>query len=164
MLAEKLRNNVLVPAEQAKNLSILGHHQAHKIDSQQTSGAFSIWIETVPAESAGPPFHRHQQEDEVFYVLEGEITFMDEAGEIQAPQGTLLYSPRGTWHGFRNDQRTPARMLIFVTPGGLEGYFQTINSSSTKSKVGTLPSPINPEDVEKALSFAPEYGLEFKLG
>jgi mannose-6-phosphate isomerase-like protein (cupin superfamily) len=163
MLAEKLLSNILVPTEQAQNLSILGHHQAHKLGSEQTGGAFSVWIETVPAESSGPPPHRHQHEDELFYVLEGEITFFDRTGETPSPQGTLFYSPRGTWHGFRNDQKTPARMLIFVTPGGVEGYFQAIHSSEVDTDTRMGPLPVQPTDVEKALTLAPEYGIEFKL-
>lgn len=160
MLAEKTGKNVLIPAGLEKGLSILGHRQDHKLGSQQTGGAFSVWIETVPAESSGPPHHRHHHEDELFYILDGEMIFSDETGEMRAPRGTLFYSPRGVWHGFRNDQKTPAQMLIFVTPGGLEGFFQSI--SAADGALVSDPLPVTPADAEKAFSFAPQYGIEFK--
>lgn len=161
MMTQTLRSNVLVPANSAQDLLILGHLQAHKLDSQQTGGAFSVWIENVPAESSGPPPHVHHYEDEVFYVLDGEVTFVDATGETRAPQGTLFYSPRGNWHSFRNDQKLPARMLLFVTPGGLEEYFQSIDVSSTASI--TQPLPPDPATIEKALTLAPQYGIEFQV-
>ncbi len=162
MLATKPSKNIVVPAELANNLCMLGHHQAHKISSEQTGGAFSVWVETVPAESSGPPPHRHQYEDELFYVLSGEMIFFDETGETHAPAGTLFYSPRGTLHGFRNAQPQPAQMLIFVTPGGLEGFFNAAAQPAAATPE-TTPAPIQPAEVERALTLAPEYGIEFKL-
>lgn len=157
-----LHGNILVPANSAKELLVLGHLQAHKLDSQQTGGALSVWVETVPAGSSGPPPHSHHYEDELFYVLNGEITFYDETGATCAPQGTLFYSPRGNWHGFRNDQKEPAQMLIFVTPGGLEEFFQAVDAPNAKQRTQSLPP--DPTTVEKALTIAPSYGLEFQLG
>jgi mannose-6-phosphate isomerase-like protein (cupin superfamily) len=161
MLAEKNHQNIVIPAGSNPGLSVLGHLQDHKLNQQQTRGAFSVWVETIPAGSSGPPLHRHQNEDELFYVLDGEMTFYDETGETRAPRGTLFYSPRGNWHGFRNDQTTPAQMLIFLTPGGFEGFFHTIAASEGQRV--SEPLPVTPSDVEKALATAPQYGLEFQL-
>ncbi len=46
------------------------------------------------------PLHAHTQEDEVWYVLEGEIAFtVGERAQVGGP-GTFVYSPRGTPHTF----------------------------------------------------------------
>ncbi|MFN0136884.1 MAG: cupin domain-containing protein [Phycisphaerae bacterium] len=64
----------------------------------------------------GPPLHRHAREDETFWILEGEVTFVVEDVEHIAGVGTCVFAPRGTAHTFKNRGDRPARMLVIVTP------------------------------------------------
>jgi quercetin dioxygenase-like cupin family protein len=64
--------------------------------------------------------HTHADEDDSFYILEGEITFTVEGEDIVAPQGTFVLIPPGVEHGFRNDSDTPARILNVHAPAGFD--------------------------------------------
>jgi mannose-6-phosphate isomerase-like protein (cupin superfamily) len=79
----------------------------------------------------GVPLHVHAAEDELFYVLEGEITLDSAEGPTTAGPGTFVHLPRGVAHGFRNAGAQPARMLVVTTPGGgLEGVFRGLDAAA----------------------------------
>ena len=64
--------------------------------------------------------HWHEDLDEVFYVLEGEIEYLLEGEWRRAPAGTTVFIPAGTIHAFRNDSGRPARQLAVGPPGAVE--------------------------------------------
>jgi quercetin dioxygenase-like cupin family protein len=64
--------------------------------------------------------HAHDGEDDAFYILEGELTFVLGDEEVTAPQGTFVLVPPGVEHGFRNDTETPIRILNIHAPAGFD--------------------------------------------
>jgi mannose-6-phosphate isomerase-like protein (cupin superfamily) len=64
--------------------------------------------------------HVHREEDDAFYILEGEMTFVVDGEDVQAPPGTFVLVPPGVEHGFRNDGDTPVRMLNLHAPAGFD--------------------------------------------
>jgi quercetin dioxygenase-like cupin family protein len=65
--------------------------------------------------------HTHEREDDSFYVLEGELTFLLAGGEeLRAGPGTFVLVPPGVVHGFRNDGDVPVRMLNVHAPAGFD--------------------------------------------
>ena len=72
-----------------------------------------------PGGGFGVP-HWHEDLDEGFYVLEGEIDYLLETQWRRAPAGTTVFIPAGTIHAFRNDSGRPARHLAIGPPGAVE--------------------------------------------
>ena len=64
--------------------------------------------------------HVHAEEDDAFYIVEGEMTFMFGDEEAAASPGTFVLVPPGVEHGFRNDQDRPVRMLNIHAPAGFD--------------------------------------------
>lgn len=64
--------------------------------------------------------HVHREEDDAFYILEGEMTFVLGDREVAAPPGTFVLVPPGVEHGFRNDGAEPVRMLNIHAPAGFD--------------------------------------------
>jgi mannose-6-phosphate isomerase-like protein (cupin superfamily) len=64
--------------------------------------------------------HVHDQEDDAFYILEGELTFTFGGEEASAPPGTFVLVPPGVEHGFRNDGDASVRMLNIHAPAGFD--------------------------------------------
>jgi quercetin dioxygenase-like cupin family protein len=119
--------------------SLLGGSIHIRVRSEDTEGRFGLIEQVVPAGFPGPALHVHPDFAETFYVIDGEIAFRvgDEAHE--AGPGTVAVVPAGTPHTFANPSDQPARMLVFVTPGGFERYFEAlIDAVRTK---GGFPSP-----------------------
>jgi mannose-6-phosphate isomerase-like protein (cupin superfamily) len=64
--------------------------------------------------------HVHDGEDDAFYIVEGEMTFVIGDETVPAPPGTFVLVPPGVEHGFRNDGATPVRMLNIHAPAGFD--------------------------------------------
>lgn len=64
--------------------------------------------------------HVHDGEDDAFYILEGELTFLVPEGESRAGPGTFVLIPPCVEHGFRNDGSEPVRMLNIHAPAGFD--------------------------------------------
>lgn len=64
--------------------------------------------------------HVHAEEDDAFYILEGELTFTLVDGEVRAGPGAFVLVPPGVEHGFRNEGEGSVRMLNIHAPGGFD--------------------------------------------
>ncbi len=64
--------------------------------------------------------HVHPDEDDAFYIVEGEMTFVLGDEEVAAPPGTFVLVPPGVEHGFRNDGEQPVRMFNIHAPAGFD--------------------------------------------
>ena len=64
--------------------------------------------------------HWHEDLDEGFYVLDGEIDYLLGGQWRRAPAGTTVFIPAGTIHAVRNDSGCPARHLAIGPPGAAE--------------------------------------------
>jgi len=64
--------------------------------------------------------HAHPDEDDAFYILEGELTFVVGGEDVVAPAGTFVLVPPGVEHGFRNDGVVPVRILNIHAPAGFD--------------------------------------------
>jgi quercetin dioxygenase-like cupin family protein len=90
--------------------------------SEQSDGQVAVMANAVAAGFPGPPLHKHDF-DEMFYVLEGELTFEVAGERMTAGTGELAFAPRGVPHTFANLSDRPARMVLVCTPAGFERYF-----------------------------------------
>src|ERR1700749_3142269 len=106
--------------------ALLGGSINVRVRSEDTNGTFGLIEQVVPAGFPGPPLHIHPEFEETFYVIEGQIGVRvgDEAHE--AGPGSVAVVPRGTPHTFANPTDEPAHMLVLVTPGGFERYFEAL--------------------------------------
>src|ERR1700760_1291806 len=69
-------------------------------DSTDTSGQFAL-MEAEGASGSEPPPHVHRNEDEMFYLLEGELKVMRGTEEITLCPGQSVFLPRGVMHTFK---------------------------------------------------------------
>jgi mannose-6-phosphate isomerase-like protein (cupin superfamily) len=145
-----------VPPGAGQAFWLVGDTYTLKLSGEQTGGAFSL-SEALVAPGGGPPPHIHYAEDEIFVVLEGELTLQADDRTLPAPVGTVLYVPKGTRHGFANVGTAPARMLFLYLPANMERMFAEIG---TPVRPGEPAPPPGPEDIAKLLSVAAKYRFE----
>ncbi len=103
-----------------------------RANSRDTGGVFEAYEIGIPTGAVrevvgnGPSAHVHRQHEEVFYILEGELTFSIGDETLLAPKGTLVVVPRGARHSFSGKEGS--RTLVFVIPGGLAGFFEELGA------------------------------------
>lgn len=88
----------------------------------QNQGRIAVMDNSVAPDFAGPPLHHHDF-DELFYVVEGELTFQVGGDVVTRRAGEIAFAPRGEHHTWANHSDAPARTLIVCTPAGFEPYF-----------------------------------------
>ena len=98
------------------------------------TGGLLTFAEITTSPGGGPPLHIHDAEDEAFLVLAGRYEIQLDGLRHVAGPGTLVYSPRGVAHQFRNIADTPAKMLLIVTPGGVEEFFSGLSRLFTDGR------------------------------
>ena len=69
-------------------------------------------------------WHRHNERDEAFYILEGVLTMKIGDRTADYPAGSYVVVPRGTPHGQGNFGYVPTRVLLTFTPGGFDEFFR----------------------------------------
>jgi mannose-6-phosphate isomerase-like protein (cupin superfamily) len=147
-----------VPPGKGESLWVLGALYTFKVVSEDTNGDFALWEVTLRPGEGAPPPHLHLQEDETFYVLEGELEFMAGNHASKVTPGSFVYIPRNTMHTFRNVGTTPAKLLVSVVPGGFEKFFFKVGEPDMDKS--SPPVPEGPPDVEKLVATAAKYNCE----
>ena len=125
-----------------------------KARAADTGGALGL-VEGIFYEGFGPPLHVHHHEDEGMLVLDGEIRFRQGTEEFVAGPGTLVWGPREVPHAF-TVQSSSARVLVIVTPGGLEQMFVDGGVPVSESP----ESPTQHYDPDAARALAEKYGFD----
>ena len=129
-----------------------GNAMSVHVDSRDTDGGFSL-LEMSAKPGSEPPLHVHDREDEMFYVLEGELTVQRGFETLVLRAGQCGFLPRGLQHTYKITSQH-ARWLIGITPGGFEEFFRTLSSPIDASE------PYKPS-IERMLSVAARYGCSF---
>jgi len=125
--------------------------------TRETDGAYSLTEHLVTAAS-NPPMHVQVDEDEAFYVLDGEVEFEVDGEVVRATPGTFAFVARGSAHTFRVLTET-ARFLVICSgkpTDNLEEFFVAMGEPAT---VRALPQPKAP-DLDKLLVLTDQMGIE----
>jgi quercetin dioxygenase-like cupin family protein len=137
-----------------------GDRMRFLITGAETGGALFMAEVSVPP-GGGPPPHLHHREDESFYLIEGTLTVQAGDKLMEASSGDLIHLPRGIVHSYRNSGKINARILLSVTPAGLERYFEETFDRATDLTAD--PPPPSQAMLERFVAAAPRYGLELVL-
>ncbi len=121
------------------------------LDSEQTGGRLTMWIEKTPP-GGGPPLHFHINDDETFHVLEGRVAFFQNSKWDEIGPGGSAFVPRGQLHTFKNAGTEPARMLVTTAPAGFDVFLTRCAEEFAK--------PQGP-DMAHVAEIAAEHGIHF---
>jgi mannose-6-phosphate isomerase-like protein (cupin superfamily) len=121
-----------------------------KATAADTHGRFSLMERTLPPGGRMPPAHRHVENDEAYFVLDGAVEFRIGEDVLQGLSGMFVLVPAGDAHTFGNTGHEPARLLIFHAPA-LDGYFEELEQLWAASEA---PSR------EAELDLMRRYGME----
>lgn len=138
---------VLGPGEGTTIEGPAGGPLTYKARGEQTNGSLTA-LENTIAPGDGPPLHTHANEDEAFYILEGQLRFRLDDELQPAPAGSFVFVPRGTPHCFQNDGDRPARILVLFTSAGMEGFFDRFATQSDATAADAFRSAGAPVGME----------------
>jgi mannose-6-phosphate isomerase-like protein (cupin superfamily) len=97
-----------------------------KADGVESNGRYSISEWWLDPHTQGPGAHSHP-EDDVFFVLEGTMSFLVRDEWIDAPAGSFVLVPGGVTHDFENRSDARAGALNISAPGDFESNMGAIS-------------------------------------
>jgi len=103
-----------------------------KASAAETGGLCTIWEGYVPPGTVGAGPHYHRARDEFFYVLEGELVLRIGDKRHTARAGTFAFVPRNTVHGFHNDGKDSATLLVVHHPAGFEQFLEAMQELAAR--------------------------------
>jgi quercetin dioxygenase-like cupin family protein len=128
-----------------------------KARADDTGGALGVLEGTFYDEGYGPPLHVHTREDEVMYVLQGQIRFGVGDDEFVAGPGAWVWQPRGAPHSFKVESERARSALIIFTPGGIERMFEEGGVPAGES---AEPPQEQEYDLEAAVALSKKFGFD----
>jgi quercetin dioxygenase-like cupin family protein len=105
-----------------------------KVSGEDTHGAVFLMEHVGLTKGGGPPRHLHYDQEEWFYVIEGEVVAEVGKEKFRLKAGDSIFAPRKVPHAFLYVADKPGRMLIAFTPAGkMEAYFRNGHGFDPKS-------------------------------
>jgi len=93
------------------------------VDGHEAGERFSLVEHPMSARALAAPLHRHTNEDEYSFVIQGRMGALLGDEHVEAGPGDLVHKPRGEWHTFWNAGDEPCRILEIISPAGFERFF-----------------------------------------
>jgi quercetin dioxygenase-like cupin family protein len=135
---------------------VLGMLETIKIGAEDTNGEFGL-VEAVARKGDGSPWHVHPEEDEWFYVLDGEFTVYVGADRLSLTPGSFAFGPHGVPHTFIAETEG-AKVLIGFRPFPFEGFKREAGGPAAERVLP--PPPESPPDMALLLPIAARNGFD----
>lgn len=110
-----------------------------KISGKDTDGKLGVFEYTGNVKG-GPPLHIHYEQDEIFFVVEGEYKFKVGEAIHELKKGDTIFLPRKVAHAFTQISEKGKMYFMFQPAGTMEDYFR---------KLATFTAPPTPEEGAK---------------
>ncbi len=106
------------------HISIAGDTYTILVSGEQSGGHHCLIDMHIPP-GGGPPPHRHDFE-EMFTLLEGELSFTFRGETVVVTAGSTVNIPANAPHAFKNASGKPVRLLCMGAPSGLDAFFMAV--------------------------------------
>lgn len=136
-----------------------GHLFDWKAVGEQTGGTLAL-VEIEGWRGGEPPVHYHTHEDELFYMLEGEATFLVGDETRRGGPGMFVWAPRNIRHGFAFETKH-VRMLVGFLPAGQEAVFHAFSTPDPQRARAAEPEPADLSDFAEIEAMDNRYGVVY---
>jgi quercetin dioxygenase-like cupin family protein len=154
---ERAAQGYLLDKDEGEAFWLLGMLEIIKISNEDTNGEYGLLDITAPP-GHGSPWHVHPDEDEWFYVLEGEFTVYLGDQRLSLSPGSFAFGPKGVRHTFIAEPPHGGRTLIGFQPFHFEGFLREVGEPAAER---ALPPPLEaPPDLDRLLPIGARNGMQ----
>jgi quercetin dioxygenase-like cupin family protein len=130
-----------------------------KVSSSDGDDGICVLEFRAPA-GAATPLHVHHTHDEVFHILEGEVTWRVGEDDIACRPGDTLLAPKQIPHGYRVVSPQGARWLSVTHGADFEGCVRALSRSAQPWDVPQPTAPPSGEGMQTVVAAARRNGME----
>lgn len=141
----ELQKFKIVRSNEGKTLNVIGDHQKVKLTGKDTNGLYTL-IEQNNQPGAVIPPHMHENEDEVFQVMEGQVEMSIGDKTTILNTGDLIFCPKGIPHSWKVVGEVKAKAMLSIFPAGIEAMFEELSQL-----------PAGPPDFDKVVQICGKY-------
>ncbi|MFI0431252.1 cupin domain-containing protein [Mariniflexile sp. HMF6888] len=112
-----------------------------KISGKDTENDLSVFEQTGLTPNGGPPLHIHPNQDEWFYVIEGDYIFQCGDEKFKLKPGDTIFLPRNVQHAFVQLTEKGKMIVSYLPAGKMEAFFETTDkwtSPPTKKEIAKV--------------------------
>jgi quercetin dioxygenase-like cupin family protein len=149
----------VVEPNKGKHIAVAGDINTILASMEDTGGTYSF-MEVKVFPGGGPIPHIQTREHEGFYIIEGQLTFYVDGQRFEAKPGAFVNVPPNVLHGFKNETDETAKMIIVLSPAGMEHLFVEVGLESTSNS--TRPPQFSDAQKQKLARLATKYGMEIR--
>jgi quercetin dioxygenase-like cupin family protein len=124
-----------------------------KISKRQGAASMSVLTSTVPTNDA-IRIHKHLNEDEIFFIRQGTGIFTLGEDEHSVSAGSIVFIPKGVWHGLKNTGTEEIATVFGYSPAGFEDFFKELGTAVDK--------PFVEKTTEERKAIAQKWGMVYK--
>ena len=141
------REPLVLAAREGDHYHFLDHLATVKV-AAGTDRSMSV-VEFLAPEGFGPPLHRHDHEDELFVVLDGELVFHLGGERLAGGPGAVAFLPRAVPHTFQVVSVTARFVTLTASPDGPPRLDRMVADLGASTPSPTLPEPggVDPSEV-----------------
>jgi mannose-6-phosphate isomerase-like protein (cupin superfamily) len=155
--ADRATQGYALTHEEGEAFWLTGMLQTVKIGGADTNGRYGL-IEVVVPPGLGSPWHFHVDEDEWFYVVEGNLTMYVGDARLDLTTGGFAFGPKGVPHTFIGAGPGPTRVLGGLAPMHFEGLLRAVGQPATARVLPPRPAG-PPPDPKRLAEIAKQYGV-----
>ena len=155
--ADRATQGYALAHDEGEAFWLTGMLQTVKVAAADTGGRYGL-IEVVVPPGLGSPWHVHPEEDEWFYVLEGNLTVYVGDKRADLTTGGFALGPEGVPHTWIGAGPGPTRFLAGFAPAQFEGFLREVGQPATAR---VLPPRLadSPPAPERLAAIAKRHGV-----
>jgi quercetin dioxygenase-like cupin family protein len=131
----------------------------HLLESPPGVQRLGVALVTQPP-GVATPLHRHTNEAEAFYLLDGRMSYRAGDVDYELYPGCFIYLPAGLPHAFRIRGDSPTRFLALAEPGGLLHLYDEVGIPAQEMRLPGADGQSLEVEIPKWVQTAPRYGME----
>lgn len=153
------RQPYVLSVDEGKPIWFLGALMNVKAGGEVTGNAFTFIDALLPVGYQSSP-HIHHAADELFYILEGEITayFADKSWKVSP--GMLAFLPRGQVHFFKVEGTVPCRMIQITAPAGFENFVLEVGEIARETNLPPSGPPSTDADFKRLTDISAKHNIQ----
>ncbi len=136
--------------DEGERLLWLGEPAILKITGAETGGHYAV-AEVISTPEGFVPLHVHDNEDEAFLIMDGEVEFTVGDKTLSAGPGAFILGPRGIPHSYKVKSAS-ARIMMIFSPAGFENFIRETSLPLDRAQEAGEP------DMEHLMQTAARYG------
>ena len=139
-------HEVIAPGS-GTHLHFLNHLASVKVAAEGTRSMSVVQFEA--GRGFGAPLHRHEHEDELFVVIDGELRFFLDEDVLEGPKGSIAYLAAARPHTFQVVSETATILNVTASRTTAPRFDEMVRNLGVPTDPTALPDPqpIDPNHV-----------------